>query len=92
MLTRAPVDHDRRIIGVDPSPAMLAYARQQPGADFVEWIEGDPSILGTPEADLILMTSNVAQVFLDDFEWISTLDAIHAALRPGGHLAFVRAR
>ena len=45
-------------------------------------------MLGAPKADLVLMTSNVAQVFLDDSVWLSTLDAIHAALRPGGHLAF----
>jgi hypothetical protein len=30
----------------------------------------------------------VAQVFLDDAEWATTLRAIHTALRPGGHLAF----
>lgn len=88
LLTRALVNHDRRIIGVDPSPAMLAYAKQQPGADFVEWTEGDSSVLGTPAADLVLMTSHVAQVFLDDSEWNSTLDSIHAALRPEGYLAF----
>ena len=34
------------------------------------------------------MTGNVAQVFLDDADWLTTLAAIHAALRPGGYLAF----
>lgn len=34
------------------------------------------------------MTSNVAQVFRDDAEWDTVLCHIHAALRPGGHLAF----
>jgi hypothetical protein len=34
------------------------------------------------------MTGNVAQVFLDDAAWAATLRAIHAALRPGGYLAF----
>jgi len=34
------------------------------------------------------MTGNVAQVFLDDAEWRATIAAIHAALRPGGYLAF----
>jgi SAM-dependent methyltransferase len=78
----------RSVTGVDPAPAMLAVARRQPGADRVRWVEGDASALGTPEADLLVMTGNVAQVFLDDAEWASTLRAIHAALRPGGHLAF----
>jgi SAM-dependent methyltransferase len=78
----------RNIVGVDPAPAMLAVARRQPGAERVEWVEGDASTLGAPAADLVVMTGNVAQVFLDEAEWAATLRAIHAALRPGGHLAF----
>ena len=78
----------RLVIGVDPSPAMLAYARTRPGADRVQWIEGDSNAIGTPNADLALMTGNVAQIFLADADWDATLRAIHAALRPGGTLAF----
>lgn len=78
----------RHVIGVDPSPAMLAVARRHPNADRVQWVEGDASALGKPEADLVVMTGNVAQIFLDDDEWAATLRAIHSALRAGGHLAF----
>jgi hypothetical protein len=39
-------------------------------------------------ADLAVMTGNVAQVFLTDDDWTQTLDGIHAALRPNGHLVF----
>ena len=88
LLTRELAVGDRRVVGVDPSPAMLAFARRQPGADRVRWVEGYSDSLGTPEADLVVMTGNVAQVFLDDHEWDATLRDIHAALRPGGHLAF----
>ncbi len=88
LLTRQLAVAGREVTGVDPAAAMLAYARRQPGAERVAWIEGDSSALGTPAADLVLMTGNVAQVFLDDAGWAATLRNIYAALRPGGHLAF----
>src|ERR1043165_5979077 len=88
LLTRELAVGDRRVIGVDPSPAMLAVARRHPGAERVQWIEGDSSAIGKPKADLVIMTGNVAQVFLSDQEWITTLNFIHTALRSGGHLAF----
>jgi SAM-dependent methyltransferase len=88
LLTRELAVDGRQVVGVDPAPAMLAVARQQPGAERVQWVEGDASVLETPAADLVVMTGNVAQVFLEDAEWVATLRAIHAALRPGGHLAF----
>ncbi|MEZ4860112.1 MAG: class I SAM-dependent methyltransferase [Caldilineaceae bacterium] len=88
LLTRELAVDDRRVIGVDPSSAMLTYARRQPGAKRVQWLEGDASALGRSEADLVIMTGNVAQVFLDDVEWAATLRAIHDALRPGGYLVF----
>ncbi|MEM7133825.1 MAG: class I SAM-dependent methyltransferase [Chloroflexota bacterium] len=79
---------DRHIIGIDPSAAMLAVAREKPGAERVEWIKGDSSQLGGHGVDLAIMTGNVAQVFLDDIEWTTTLNALHAAIHPGGYLAF----
>ena len=88
LLTRELAVGGRHVVGVDPAPAMLAYARRQPDADQVQWVEGDAGALGTPAADLVIMTGNVAQVFLDDTVWAATLRAIHAALRSGGHLAF----
>src|SRR5207302_1890293 len=88
LLTRELAGDGRQVIGVDPAPAMLSYARRQPGAERVRWVEGGSSALGTPEADLVVMTGNVAQVFLDDCAWATTLRAIHSALRSGGHLAF----
>lgn len=88
LLTRELATDRRKVVGIDPASAMLAVARQQPGAERVEWVEGDSRSLGTPGADLVVMTGNVAQVFLDDSDWAETLGDIHAALRPGGYLAF----
>jgi SAM-dependent methyltransferase len=78
----------RDVTGVDPAAAMLAVARRRPGAERVRWVEGDASALGMPEADLVVMTGNVAQIFLEEADWNAALRAIHAALSPGGHLAF----
>lgn len=88
LLTRQLAAAGRDVTGIDPAPAMLAFARQQPGAERVKWREGDSGTLGTPDADLAVMTGNVAQVFLDDDHWAATLGDLHAALRPGGVLAF----
>jgi len=88
LLTRELAVAGREVVGVDPASAMLAYARRQPGAEKVRWVEGDSGALGTPGADLVLMTGNVAQVFLDGAAWAATLRDVHAALRPGGRLAF----
>ena len=68
LLTRELAVDGRRVVGVDPSSAMLAVARRQPDADRVRWVEGYSDALGAPEADLLVMTGNVAQVFLDDEE------------------------
>jgi SAM-dependent methyltransferase len=88
LLTCELASSARQVIGVDPAPAMLAVARHKPGAEKVQWIEGDSRAIGAPEADLVIMTGNVAQIFLEDEAWDATLRDIHAALRPGGYLAF----
>jgi SAM-dependent methyltransferase len=76
------------VTAVDPAAASLAVARTKPGADRVRWIHGYAPDLPALQVDLATMTANVAQVFLTDEDWAATLHAAHAALRPGGHLAF----
>lgn len=88
LLTRELAGYGWKVTGVDPAPAMLAYARQQPDAHLVQWVEGHAGKLGTPEADLAIMTGNVAQVFLEETDWFFTLHRIYDALRPGGYVAF----
>jgi SAM-dependent methyltransferase len=76
------------VTGVDPAGASLAVARRKPGADRVRWVQGDAADLPPLQVDLVTMTANVAQVFLTDADWASTLRAAYAALRPGGRLVF----
>jgi SAM-dependent methyltransferase len=76
------------LVGVDPAPAMIDVARTKPGADRVHWVEGGAEAIGTPDADLAIMTGHVAQFFVADDDWTITLAHLHAALRPEGRLVF----
>ncbi|MDN5725020.1 MAG: methyltransferase domain-containing protein [Propionibacteriales bacterium] len=77
-----------RVVGVDPDGASVAVARAKPYADRVQWVVGDATALPPLQVDLATMTANVAQVFVTDEDWIATLQGIHAAVQPGGHLIF----
>lgn len=76
------------VTAVDPAGASLEVARTKPGADRVRWVHGYATDLPQLAVDLAVMTANVAQVFLTDADWDSTLGAVYAALRPGGRLVF----
>jgi SAM-dependent methyltransferase len=72
-----------RTIGVDPSPLMLEAAQQKPGAECAQWVLGGAGELGTPGADLAIMSGHVAQFILDDADWLQALAGIREALGPG---------
>jgi SAM-dependent methyltransferase len=76
------------VIAVDPAAASLEVARSKRGADLVRWIHGDVTELPPVEVELATMTGNVAQVFITEDQWASTLRCCRDALRPGGHLVF----
>ncbi len=83
----------RKVTAADPAAASLEVARAKDGAAAVTWIRADatalppagPDLAGT---DLAVMTGNVAQVFVTDDDWAQVLQAVRAALRPGGYLVF----
>ncbi len=77
----------RRVVGVDPSSAMLAYAAGRPGGDEVTWVLGDSRDVPGGGFDLAVMSGNVAQ-HIPDPAWQRTLSDIHRALRDGGVLVF----
>jgi SAM-dependent methyltransferase len=63
------------VAGVGPAAASIDVARRKPCADRVRWLVGDAVSLPPLQVDLVTMTGNVAQVFLGDEEWTSTLRA-----------------
>jgi SAM-dependent methyltransferase len=81
-------NHGIAVIGVDPAQASLDVARGKPGADQVRWIHGDATSVPAIQVDVVTMTANVAQVFLTDEDWATTLQCADQALRPGGRLVF----
>ena len=76
------------VTAVDPAEASLAVARTKPGAERVRSLHGYATDLPRLQVDLATMTGNVAQIFVTDGEWASTLRATCAALRPGERLLF----
>jgi 2-polyprenyl-3-methyl-5-hydroxy-6-metoxy-1,4-benzoquinol methylase len=103
LLTVSLAREGRTVYGIDPSPTMLAIARDRPGGERVRWCLGDGTMLPELAADAaaeldaagrdaagldaVTMTGNVAQHIVGD-AWPATLRAIAAALRPGGLVAF----
>jgi SAM-dependent methyltransferase len=78
----------KSVVGVDPADASLEVARRKPGADRVRWVRGDASSLPRVKADLVIMTGNVAQVFIEDREWEEMLRSVRSGLIPGGAFVF----
>jgi SAM-dependent methyltransferase len=87
ILTVSLATPGRTVLGVDPSPTMLEYARRRDGADHVRWLDGDSSAIDVRDADFVVMTGNVAQHILAA-GWPETLADVRRALRPGGVVAF----
>jgi ubiquinone/menaquinone biosynthesis C-methylase UbiE len=76
------------VMGVDPAGASLEVAKAKGTTATTTWVQGDAARIPAFDADLAVMTGNVAQVFLTDAGWAQALQAIQAALRPRGYLVF----
>ena len=76
----------------DPAQASLSTAvdpaRPNPSASLIHWIHGTAADLPPVQADLAVMTGNVAQAIVSPSDWSATLAGIFHALRPGGVLMF----
>ena len=87
ILTATFARADRTVVGIDPSPNMLAYAANRVNGRSVRWILGDSRDIPAAPFDYAVMTGNVAQHIVDS-DWERTLTDISEALRDGGVLAF----
>lgn len=88
LLTRTLVRPGRSVTGIDPSITMLNWAREQPGAENVNWIQGDATAIEpTGDIDLVICTGNTI-MHLDREDLAIALNRIRKALRPGGTLSF----
>ena len=76
------------VVGVDPALASLEVARGKPAAERVRWVNGHAGMLPPLQVELAVMTGNVAQVFVEDDEWMATLKAVRQALTPDGRFVF----
>lgn len=76
------------VTGIDPSITMLNWAKEQPGAENVNWIQGDATAIApTGNIDLAICTGNTI-MHLDRKALAIALNRIRKALRPGGTLCF----
>lgn len=77
----------RTVLGVDPSPAMLDFARRREHAETVSWLLGDAGAIAQGSFDFMVMTGNVAQHILDP-HWHQALKKLRAVAADGAVLAF----
>lgn len=87
MLTVSFAWAGRTVVGIDPSPNMLAYATKRANGQSVHWILGDSRDIPAEPFDYAVMTGNVAQ-HIGGSDWERTLTDIRGTLRDGGVLAF----
>lgn len=76
------------VTAIDPHKEAIVYAKNKEHLGQVEWIVGDSSNLQKDAFGVVLMTANVAQVFLTDESWQQVITDAYQALSPGGHLIF----
>lgn len=81
-------DKKIKLVGIDPAEASLNLAMQKTVGKKIDWILGDSEAIPPTPFDMALMTGNVAQVFLSDSAWKTTLDNIHKSLSASGILVF----
>jgi SAM-dependent methyltransferase len=73
------------VVGVDPAPAQLAFARQRPGTADVSFVEGDAEALPLTDAGVDVAVMALVLFFLPSPE--RGLQEMMRVVRPGGVVA-----
>jgi SAM-dependent methyltransferase len=89
LLCGAYAAQGHRVTGVDPTPAMLALARQKPHGSQIAWVQAYAQEYRSAQRfDLIIMTGHAFQVLLTDHDIAAALATIHHHLKPSGRAVF----
>jgi ubiquinone/menaquinone biosynthesis C-methylase UbiE len=73
------------VVGVDASPAQLAFARQRPGVPGAQFLEGDAQVLPLQDASVDAAVMALVLFFLPDP--VRGLQEMLRVVRPGGTIA-----
>ena len=87
-ITRACAAEGFAMTGIDLSPAMIAMARQQPGAASIDWVVAQPGTVALPFASSNFggaLASSVLEYHSDPMAQIAEIARV---LKPGGIFAF----
>lgn len=76
------------ITAIDPNEEAIEYAKSKENPGGITWMIGDCTNLQTNASDAVIMTANVAQVFLTEDSWRNVVSDAYRALKPGGHFIF----
>jgi SAM-dependent methyltransferase len=77
------------VTGVDPAKAMLDVARQKPNGARIEWVQSPAQTFRCEQQfQLIMMTGNAFQVFLEDEDILAIFATMRRHLAPDGMIAF----
>lgn len=87
-VTKSFAEVGYNITAIDPSEEAIQVAKTKIDAKNVQWIVGDSGHLQSNSYDAVIMTANVAQVFLTETSWQQLLMDVFRALKPGGSLIF----
>ena len=89
LLANAYARRGHEVTGVDPAAAMLDVARRKPNGGAVEWVcSSAQDYRSDKRFELIVMTGNAFQVFLDETGALGALRTMSLHLKPGGRVVF----